>query len=177
MEIKRTYSGYTILIFAVFTWSFNELIVKVLQGSVGALSLTFFRFFIGGIFLLIILILKRDLADIFVLIKRSWVLIIISSFFALGFSNAIYFIGVTFTQANVAATLYTTYPIWITIYSIILLNEEKTNVKILGIILGMFGVVILLTNFDFTGFILIENLLGNILVLVGSIIWSLYSVL
>ncbi|MEJ2278789.1 MAG: DMT family transporter, partial [Candidatus Lokiarchaeota archaeon] len=151
--------------------------VKVLQGSVGALSLTFFRFFIGGIFLLIILILKRDLADIFVLIKRSWVLIIISSFFALGFSNAIYFIGVTFTQANVAATLYTTYPIWITIYSIILLNEEKTNVKILGIILGMFGVVILLTNFDFTGFILIENLLGNILVLVGSIIWSLYSVL
>jgi len=177
MKQDFKYSGYTILIFAVFTWSFSELIVKLLQDSVGALELSFFCFFIGGIVLLVILFIKGDLSELGKIIKRDKVLFLTSSLFALGFSNLIYFIGVTLTQANIAATIYTTYPIWITIYSIVLLKEEKTTPKIFGIILGMLGVVILLTNFNFLGFFLVENLLGNVLVLLGSIIWSLYSVL
>jgi drug/metabolite transporter (DMT)-like permease len=174
---KYQCSGYSILVFAVFTWSFSELIVKLLQESVGAIELSFFRFLIGGIILLIILLIKQDLSDLLKLIKNNLILFIIASCFALGFSNIVYFLGVTFTQANIAATIYTTYPIWITIYSIFILNEEKTRMKFLGIILGMIGVIILLTNFNFLGFFLIENLFGNLLVLLGSVIWSLYSVL
>ncbi len=170
--------GYLIFIIAVFTWSFSEIIVKLLQGSVGPLSLSFFRFIIGGGFLLIVLIFKRDLSGIGKMIKDNWKLMLISSCFAFGLSNIIYFIGVSYTAANIAATIYTTYPIWITIYSIFILNE-RTNLKLkfIGIAIGVFGVAALMTNFNFMGFFSSENLLGNCLVLIGSIMWSLYSVL
>lgn len=175
---KEELKGYIIIIGAVFSWSFSEIIVKLLQGAVGALSLSFFRFIIGGGFLLAILLLKKDLSGITQMFRQNFWLLIFSSCFAFGISNIIYFIGVTYTQANIAATIYTTYPIWITIYSIFIL-DERTNLrlKFVGIAIGMVGVAILMTNFDLSGFLASEFLIGNLLVLLGSIIWALYSVL
>ena len=170
--------SYLIIILAVFTWSFSEIIVKLLQGSIGMLSLSFLRFFIGGVCLLIILILKRDMAGIWKMIKENWKLLLIASCLALGLSNVIYFIGITYTQANIGATLYTTYPIWITIYAIFILNERSNlKLKFIGIVIGILGVAILMTNFNLIAFFSSENLFGNVLVLLGAIIWGFYSVL
>ncbi len=178
MEEDKTLQGYIILVVAVFTWSWSEIIVKLLQGSVGALSLSFFRFFIGGLFLLGMLIVKKDLKGIRKMIKNNLPLFLIASCFAFGISNVIYFIGVTNTQANVASTIYTTYPIWITIYSVFIL-DERTNLKFkfVGILIGVLAVSILMTNFNLLGIFSSENAFGNLLVLLGSITWSLYSVL
>ena len=177
--VKRTkIQSYSIIILAVFTWSFSEIIVKLLQGSVGPLSLSFFRFFIGGICLFAVLIFKRDLSGIWKMIKENWKLLLIASCFALGLSNVIYFIGITYTQANIGATIYTTYPIWITIYSIFILKERgNLKLKFLGIVIGILGVAILLTNFNLFALLSAENLFGNFLVLVGAIIWGFYSVI
>jgi len=178
LSFVEKFQRYFILLLAVFTWSFSEIIVKLLQNNVGALSLSFFRFFIGGLFLLLILLIKRDLNGIIRIIKNNFALFLISSCFALGFSNIIYFIGVTYSEANIAATIYTTYPIWITIYSIFILNERNNlKYKLIGFIFGFLGVIILMTKFNFSDFIFSEYILGNLLVLLGSIIWSLYSVL
>jgi len=178
MTEQNKYQGYSIMILAVFTWSFSEVIVKLLNNAVGPISLSFFRFSIGGIFLLLILTIKRDFKGLFLIIKNNLGLFLISSCFAFGFSNVIYFLGITFTQANIAATIYTTYPIWITIYSIFLLNEkDNLKYKFVGISIGIVGISILMTHFNFSGFFSLEYLLGNFLVLIGSIVWSLYSVL
>lgn len=177
-KISDTSKGYLIIISAVFCWSFSEVIVKLLQGAVGPLTLSFFRFFIGGIFLLIILLIKGDLEGIFKMFKENLPLFLIASCFAFGLSNVIYFIGVNFTQANFAATIYTTYPIWITIYSYFILKERSNmKLKFIGIIIGILGVILLMTNFNFLEIFSSEYFIGNLLVLLGSIIWSLYSVL
>ena len=178
MNNDESLKGYLILIIGVFTWSFSEIIVKLLQGSVGAISLSFFRYFIGGLFLLFILVIKRDLSGIIKMVKENWPLLLISSCFALGIGNAIYFVGVTNTKANIAATIYTTYPMWITFYSIFILNEKSNlKLKFIGIGIGLIGIAILMTNFNITEIFSPQNLFGNFLVLLGSIIWSFYSVL
>ncbi|TFG28947.1 MAG: hypothetical protein EU532_04240 [Promethearchaeota archaeon] len=174
----ESFNGYLIILLGVFTWSFSEIIVKLLQGSVGAISLSFFRYFVGGFFLLIVLLIKRDLSGISKMVKDNWKLLIISSFFALAMANIIYFIGVTNTNANIAATIYTTYPMWITVYSILILNEKSNlKLKFVGIIIGLTGVAILMTNFNILELFSSKNLYGNFLVLLGAIIWSFYSVL
>jgi len=168
--------GYFIIIIAVLTFSFSEVIVKFLHGSVGPVALSFFRFFIAGIFLLVILVIKKDLTEITAMLKNNWLLFFISSFFAWGISNIVYFIGVGFTQANTASTIYTTYPIWITIYSMLLLHERSNlKLKFIGIAIGLIGVILLMS--DITTLYSPEFLFGNILVLSSSIIWGLYSVL
>jgi len=176
MKIEKKAQAYLIIIIAVFTWSFSEIIVKLT--NVGALSLSFFRFFIAGTFLLLLLVIKKDLKGILTMVKNNWVLILLSSCFALGISNVIYFAGINNTQANIGATIYTSYPIWITIYSIFILNEKSNlKLKFIGIVIGITGITILLTNFNIIEIISLENLVGNLLVLIGSIIWGLYSVL
>ncbi len=149
MPLNTKIQGYIIIILAVFTWSFSEIIVKLLQQKVGPLTLSFFRFFIGSLFMLIILFFKKDLSGFKNLLKENWKFLLISSCFALGISNVIYFIGVRNTQANIAATIYSSYPIWITIYSILLL-QEKNNLKLkfIGLGIGIFGVIILMTNLN-----------------------------
>ena len=178
MPLNTKIQGYLIIILAVFTWSFSEIIVKLLQQKIGPFTLSFFRFFIGSLFLLIVLLFKKDLSGFKTLLKNNWRFLIISSCFALGISNVIYFMGVRNTQANIAATIYSTYPIWITIYSILLL-QEKNNLKLkfVGLGIGIFGVIILMTNLNFIGFLESKYLFGNLLVLLGSILWGLYSVL
>jgi drug/metabolite transporter (DMT)-like permease len=145
---------------------------------VGAYSLSFFRFFIGGLFLLVILLIKKDLSGLKKMMKDNLKLMIIASCFASGLANIIYFIGVSNTQANFAATIYTTYPIWISIYSVYILNE-RTNLKLkfVGILFGLIGIAILMTNFNILELFSTKNLFGNCFVLLGSIVWSFYSVL
>jgi drug/metabolite transporter (DMT)-like permease len=165
-------------------WSFSEIIVKLLQGMehhIGPVSLSFTRFFFGGIFMIILMLLKggrKGTHKMGELAKRNKVSICISSMFGLGFSNIIYFIGLQMTQANVGSALYTTYPLFISIYSIWILGE-KSNIrrKLIGYFIGFTGTAILMTNFRLDLFIAEEYFIGNILLVLAAIIWSLYSVL
>jgi drug/metabolite transporter (DMT)-like permease len=170
--------GYLMCFTGVFTWSFSEIIVKKLQGAAGPVSLSFLRFFLGGIFLLLIMMFQKDTKDTLKIVKKHPKLSIIASMFGLGISNVIYFTGIQYTQANVGSALYTTYPIFISIYSIYILGE-KSNIKrkFLGLFLGFIGTAILITNFQFGLFIESDLLLGNILLVLAASIWALYSVL
>lgn len=170
--------GYLMCFFGVFTWSFSEIIVKFLQGQVGPVSLSFLRFFIGGIFLLLLMAVQRDMSDLKPLVLKNAKLLIIASMIGLGVSNVIYFAGIQLTQANVGSALYTTYPIFVSIYGIFILGE-KSNLKkkMIGYIIGFTGTLILMTDLQFELLIAPENILGNILLVIAAAIWSLYSVL
>ncbi len=75
----------------VFTWSFSEIIVVRLNGAVGPVSLSFLRFFFGGLFLLLLMALMGDLKGMWIILKRYPALSIVSSTIGLGISNIIYF--------------------------------------------------------------------------------------
>lgn len=170
--------GYFFIILGVFTWSFSEITVKLTQSTVGPYSLSFLRFFIGGIFLLIILGFMRDLSEIPKVISNNYRPLILSGVVALGISNVIYYVGVSYTQANIGSAIYTSYPIYISIYSIFILNERSNlKLKLVGFVLGFVGVIILVTEFNIQGLISSELFLGNIMVLIGSVLWSLFCVL
>lgn len=175
MKLKEEHKGYILVFLAVFIWSFGEIAIKLVQNSLGVFSYSFLRFSIGGLFLILILMLKKDFSGMGKMVKENKALIIISSCLALGISNILYFIGISNTQANIGSVIYTTYPIWVTVFSIFLLNE-KTNLKLkfIGMVIGLIGVTILMTNFNLLGFFSSENLVGNLIALLSSILWSLY---
>jgi drug/metabolite transporter (DMT)-like permease len=174
--------GYLMCFFGVFTWSFSEITVKLLHGAAGPVSLSFHRFFFGGLFLIAMLPLQRqfrqDLKDLWLMAKRSIGLFILSSMIGLGVSNILYFLGLQLTQANIGAALYTTYPLFISIYSIFILNERSNlPLKFLGYTIGFIGTFILLTNFQFDLLLNPQNITGNILLVTSAAIWGMYSVL
>ena len=175
--MRDTQKGYLMCFLGVFTWSFSEIIVKKLQGAVGPVSLSFLRFFLGGLFLLLLILLRKDTKDLFSFLKKPKWLMLFSSMVALGFSNILYFIGLQSTQANVGSAMYTTYTIFISIYSIFLLNERTNlSLKLMGYAIGFIGAALLITNFQFNLFIEPAYLIGNLFLLLAAAIWAFYSV-
>lgn len=170
--------GYLTCFFGVFTWSFSEVFVKLLQGGVGPISLSFLRFFIGGLFLIPLMMLQKDFKGIGGMIKRNFKILLIASMIGLGISNIIYFLGVQMTHANTGAALYSTYPLFINIYSIFIL-KERSNLKMrsIGYLVGFLGMAILITNFQLELLFQSEDLIGNVLIVSGGAIWAIYSVL
>jgi drug/metabolite transporter (DMT)-like permease len=174
--------GYILCFFGVLTWSFSEVIAKLLQGAVGPISLSFYRFFFGALFLLILLAfqgnVKSDFKDLKIITIKYPKILFLSSAIGLGISNIIYFFGLKYTQANIGAALYTTYPLFISIYSIFILKERSNlRLKFLGYIIGFTGTFILMTNFNFSLFLEPQNMIGNLMLVAAAAIWAFYSVL
>ncbi|MFX0102819.1 MAG: DMT family transporter [Candidatus Hodarchaeota archaeon] len=177
--MKESVKGYLLCLFGVFTWSFSELIVVILADTVGATSLTFYRFFFGGLFCFLIMALQKDTKGTTAIFKKNKRLVLIASMFGLGFSNILYFLGTAVIgDAGVSAAIYTSYPLFICIYGALILGE-KSNMprKLIGLVIGFTGVLILITNFNLLDIFGSKNILGKLLVLLGAGIWSLYSVL
>jgi drug/metabolite transporter (DMT)-like permease len=173
--ISKTARGYAFISIAVLSWSFSEILQKLLQGAVPPMSKSFFRFFIGILPLGLILLIKKDFKMGF--IKRNLKELLLSSILGLSIGNFVYFLGIERTKANLGSAIYGTYPLFISIYSYFLLKEH-TNLKrkIIGYIIGFLATFMILTNLNFTNLINSEYMAGNLLVLVAAAIWSIYSV-
>lgn len=194
--MQERLKGLLFCFFAVLCWSFSEITVRLLKSSssCGPITLSFFRFFLGGLFLFGIIVAKGSLEGTWYFLKRNWVLFTLSSVFALGISNMIYFLALQFVQANIGSALYTTYPIFISIYGIFILDERSSlKRKALGYAIGFFGTFILLVNVNFslifnpaafgsdliTKFSALFDLsnVGNVMLVVAAALWGFYSVL
>ncbi len=184
MVIRNEIKGYLAVFFAIFIWSWGEVLIKLIQNEVGAFSYSFLRFFIGAIFLFVILLVKRDFSGIGSMVKKSPALFLMASVLGLGISHILFYIGISNTFANVGALIFTTYPIWTVLYSIFVLNE-RTNLKLkfVGMAIGIFGVAILMLSFHYNELLSLEqlfgkysHLFGNMIALIAAMVWSLYSV-
>ena len=176
--MKETSKGYLLCLFGVFTWSFREIFVKLLQGSVGPISLAFLQFFFASIFMFMLMFPKKDTSDVGLRIKQNKISISVSSIIGLGFSTIILFAGIQMTQANIASAIYTVYPVFVSIYGIFIVGE-RTNIplRFLGLLIGFIGTAILITEFELKLFFQSEGAIGNIMILISAAMFSFFSVL
>ena len=177
--MRDAVKGYVLCFTAVTTWAFSELTVKLLQDGVGPITLSFYRFLFGGLIVVFLMVLTKKTKGTWLFVKKNSTLLSIASMVTLGISNMIYFTGVTLVgNPGVSAALYTTYPLYISIYGIFILNERSNILlKILGFFIGFFGATILLTDFNFALLFQPDKILGNVLLLLSAGIWGFYSVL
>lgn len=174
MKINR-YDAKTLAILAMF---FCVLIggavpvaTKFALRDIPPFSFTFLRFVIAGATILPFLVKNR-----FTIRKNLYKAVLFSLFMTI---NVIFFpLGVHLTTATVASTLYVFGPIVIAILSYFFLAEKFTSRKIVGIVAGFAGalVIILLPEINkyspFAG-----NTFGNLLIGVAVIATAMYTVL
>ena len=103
---KNIAKGYLLVFTAVTLWSFSEIIQKLLQGSVQAMSLSFLRFFFAFIPLLILLCLNKDFAGMDIITKKHWRELVIAGILAMATGNYVMFVGIRQTQANIGSAIY-----------------------------------------------------------------------
>lgn len=143
-------------------------ITKIGLVNIPPLSFAFIRFLIAGIVVLPFLLKTNFLKDL----KR------LTPFSLLGTINIVFFIlGVKMTTATISQLLYAGVPLLTAIFLFALFRERLSMRKEMGIAIGFVGValVVLLPVIErggkFSG-----DLLGNSLIGIGVISWSLYMV-
>lgn len=176
---KNNQIAFFYLFVGIFAWATIEITIVMLknQKNINPITINFFRIFLGGLIILIYLIITGRYKNLISYVKKYPLYYIPASAIGLVAGLIIYTEGTMMTKASYAATIFSTNPIIISILSIYFLKEKITKNKIIGIFFGFFGVLLMITELNFSYFFNIDNLLGNFLVFIGMCLWCIDIIL
>lgn len=172
--MRQHVGGYLCALFAIFFWSFNVIYAKYLANTFTPFEISFIRWVIPGILFLpfayhtIILLRGKFL--------KNWLLIMILALTGLGFQNTfIYYAGRT-TDAVDMALIGATSPIFLAIFSALMLHSRITWRQVIGIVVTVFGVAIVILKGDFTNLKGFQFNEGFWWMLASAVIFAVYGV-
>ncbi|NLM45004.1 MAG: EamA family transporter [Clostridiales bacterium] len=157
------YLGITILIFSTL-----EVVSSSLKDLIHPLQLIFIRFLLGGLALLPWVIVRKEKIT-----KKDWLF-----FGALGILNTVVSMGslqlaIYMGKASTAAILISSNPIFVVMFSYLILKECISKNNIICMILGIIGIILIIYKPDSTGDTPLSLLLG----VIASMTFGLYTVL
>lgn len=165
---KKKAKGYIYLGITILLFSTLEVVSITLKSFINPIQLTFFRFLIGGITLLPWVIIKKEK-----ICFKNFL------FFAgLGLLNTVismgsYQLAISMGKASTTAIIMSANPVFVVLFSSIILKEKITKDKILCVLLGVLGIILIMYKGDSS----VGNAMTSVLALIGSITFALYTVL
>ncbi|KUO70024.1 MAG: hypothetical protein APF81_01360 [Desulfosporosinus sp. BRH_c37] len=163
--------AYLYLLGAVMLWGGNwvaaRYIVQIMSPMVGATI----RVVLSTIILLIVLKITTGKT----LVLQGIKIFIFLGLMLFGF-NFLQYIGLTYTTATNGSLINAATPIIIILLSRILLKEKLSNVQLLGVLISFLGVGWVVTKGSWTLISTLTFNIGDILMLLATICWSLYTV-
>lgn len=174
-ENTKKYVVY--LIIAILMFSTFEVVSKTTADAITPTQMTFYRFIIGGAVLLPFAI--RDIRKNHIkLDAKFFITFLIMGALLVVFSMNLSQIGINYSSASMTAILFSSNPLFISLFSSFILKEKLNAGKILGLILGIIGLFITCIHIIFTPYEVSPLfILGIILIIVAMLIFSLYTVI
>lgn len=168
-------TGYLFAAGATAIWSGNFIVARGLSDAIPPVTLAFCRWFVACTVLSLFALpgLKKEWR----VIRGHLPYLSITAFLGITtFNTLIYIAGHSTTALNLAL-IAITFPIFIILFSRILYNEKLTLLKICGIVLVLFGVLLLTTKGKPSALLSISFNRGDLWMLAASVIFAVYSLL
>ena len=108
--------------------------------------------------------------------KSDYKKIIIAAFFGVGLNMLTFFKGLSYTTPISASVIMVTSPILVLIFASILLKEKLILRKIIGVVIGLIGAVILIVYGTSPNGDAQNMMLGNLLVFINAASYALYLI-
>jgi len=161
---------YLLIILAVIFWGSSFIATKVALKELSPETIVSLRLIIASVFLFITaLLLKKDFSINFKSHRFIFILALIAVFHLM-----IQVTGLKYTTASNTGWIIGTAPIFMAILAAIFFREKIGLLKISGIIIAMFGLLLLIGKGNITNVDLIKNK-GDLLVLASAFTWGVYS--
>lgn len=166
-----------VMIIVMIIWATFYPIIKYVVVDMDPLVLSFYRYFLGFIpltpFFISELRKQTNLPKAGEIISMSLLGFVGITLFSVGL-----FYGIKLSTAINGALLTNTQPIFTAILGPILIAEALSKKKILGVLVGITGMILVITNGRFTTFVMEGTAVyGNLLLIGASLLLSLYSML
>jgi len=162
--------GYSLIILASVLWGTSFPGSKLTVGTVDPLFLTFARMALGALLGVVVLAAMRrfDLR-----VFREPLVWLLGAINAVGFDlqNE----GILLTSATKTALLVNVNVVIIPVLMVVFFREAMTRTKVVGILIGTFGVVVIATKLD-SASLAGGQCAGDLLVFVAGVVWAFYVV-
>jgi len=168
---NTTYKAHLALLGANLIYGANYIIAKgIMPDMIGPSAFIFIRV-VGAIILFWILkSYVKEKVD-----KKDFPLLVLGGLLGTATNQLFFFHGLNLTSPVDASIIITAIPVLVLIFSAFILKERITKNKLIGIIIGAIGAILLVWYGQSSGGT--SSLLGNIFVLINSISYALYLVL
>ena len=166
---------YLLLSFTALCWAGNAIVGRLAAGHIPPVTLSFLRWSLA--FFLILPFawshLKRDWGAI----RAELGAMIFLSVIGIGAFNALQYWSLEYTTALNTLLLQSAGPLFVAVWSLILLGVRLTRAQAGGIALSLIGVLVILLHGDLMALTGIEFNKGDIIFTVAMVIFGLYSAL
>jgi drug/metabolite transporter (DMT)-like permease len=167
--------AYLLLVLTTLFWAGNFVLARAVHASVPPIGLAFWRWFAVAVF--IVPWAWKELREQWPIMRAHPGLMIAFGFFSVGAFNTLVYIGLQTTTAVNGLLLLSSGPMFILVFSSLMLGQAFKIFQIIGLIVSAAGVLLVLTHGDLSNLIGLESNPGVLWVLGGVISWALYSVL
>lgn len=167
-------SPYLLLTLTSLFWSLNWVIGKAIVGHVTPLTLTFIRWTVATVALL--LFAGPQVREHWAAVRRHWKFIARLGFWGTGLHNAFGYVGLQFTTATNGVILNSAIPILIILLGWAVYRDSITRVQAAGVAISLAGVLAILTGGDLSVLAHLELNKGDLIVLAGMVFWAAYTI-
>jgi drug/metabolite transporter (DMT)-like permease len=166
---------YILLSITAMCWAGNAIVGKIAAGHIPPVTLSFLRWFLA--FLLVLPFAWKHLVRDWGAIRGKLGIMIILSVTGISAFNTMQYWALEHTEALNTLLLQPAGPLFVAIWSLVLLGVRLTLAQAFGILLSMCGVLTILLHGDFSALENIQFKRGDIIFLVALFVFGLYSVL
>jgi drug/metabolite transporter (DMT)-like permease len=162
------------LLFVIILWGSSFASIKILLPQIPANTIAFLRFFLASIAYGLFLVITKQPR----LQKKHLPIILLTGFSGITIFNVLQNQGLRYAGVTDSAIFIAMSPVFIALLSWLILKERISNLQIIGIIIAFAGSVLVATEGSFNGLGFNRmRLLGDLLVLLSSIAWAVFSIL
>jgi drug/metabolite transporter (DMT)-like permease len=166
---------YLLLSVTALCWAGNAIVGRLAAGHIPPVTLSFLRWSIA--FLIILPFAWKHLVRDWRAIRARLGIMIVLSVTGIGAFNTLQYWALEHTQALNTLLLQSAGPLFVAVWSLILLGVRLTLAQAGGIALSLTGVLVILLHGDLTALTAIEFNKGDLIFTVALAIFGLYSVL
>ena len=162
--------GYLYILITTLLFSSMEVALKCIAGQLNPIQLNFSRFLVGGLVLVPLAVRelkKRRLS----LDGKALGTFALLGLMGIAVSMSLYQLAVARVQASVVGVLFSSNPVFVTLFAFLLLREKISKNQILGLALDVVGIVLIIQPWH-----LKLDALGVTYILLGTLLFALYGV-
>jgi len=166
---------YLLLSITSLCWAGNAIVGRLAAGHIPPVTLSFLRWFFA--FLIVLPFAWKHLVRDWDAIRAKLGIMVVLSVTGIGAFNTMQYWALEHTQALNTLLLQSAGPLFVAIWSLVLLGIRLTLAQATGIALSLCGVLMILLHGDLTTLKNIEFNRGDLIFILALLMFGLYSVL
>ncbi|SES97550.1 Threonine/homoserine efflux transporter RhtA [Natronincola peptidivorans] len=169
------YRVWLLLVLCNLFWAGNYVFGKYVVAEMPPLMITFSRWLVASVLLLIIAYFYEK--PQWSLVPKEWISLLAMAVLGMIGYNTILYAALEYTSPTNASLVSALNPGIIVIFSLYMLKERISKIQSIGLVVSLLGVVVILTGGRLTQILHVSYNRGDLLMLAAVIMWTFYSII